>query len=180
MAPAASTTDVCPSRARHGALLVRFVHVTPATNARHKPIAPNANTRARPHGRSGPNYKQRKSPPCHECARTAPQRTLALATHTRASNTRVREDALRWKCTSTHTCALTKARGHGHTHTHPGRTHTNARTHTNEHTHAHTTIDAATHTRACRRRRTAHVRMRTETDPHARMQTHTHTDPHRH
>ncbi len=34
MAPAASTTDVCPDRAAHGALAVTLVQVTPAANAR--------------------------------------------------------------------------------------------------------------------------------------------------
>jgi hypothetical protein len=34
MAPAASTTDVCPFRAAHPALVVRLVHVAPAADAR--------------------------------------------------------------------------------------------------------------------------------------------------
>ncbi len=84
MAPAASTTDVCPFRAAHPALAVRHVHVTPAAERARQPAGRADRNHARARGRNvrrGPSYKYRKSLPCDGRARTAP-----LATHARNRN----------------------------------------------------------------------------------------------
>ncbi len=131
MAPeTASTTDVCPFRAAHGALAVRHVHVTPAAErARHlTPVAPNRNSaRAAADARRGPSYKYRKPPPCDGRARTAPRRTHALATNTRGI-------AIRWKLTNPHVRSHWHAYPHGHARTQIHvRAHPNEHKHTNEH-----------------------------------------------
>jgi hypothetical protein len=139
MAPAASTTDVCPDRAAHPALSVRHVQVTPAAErARHlTPVAPNRNRNARRRPAPPAGHKYRNPPPCDGRARTAPRRTHAPFMHTRCARTRTQPDQEARAHTYTHTHTRLRARAHAHTRTHPRtRAHTQTRTRTRISRHA--------------------------------------------
>jgi hypothetical protein len=110
----ASTTDVCPARAAHGALAVRLVHVTPAAErARARPVAANATAHAAADARRGPSYKYQKSPPCDGRARTAP-----LATHARNCNPM-----------ESHNYTHMRSQRHAYTHAHTARAQMDTNTH---------------------------------------------------
>ena len=144
MAPAASTTDVCPSRAPHGALAVRHVHVTPAAERARQPAGRAERNRARGrNARRGPSYKYRKPPPGDGRARTAPRRTHTFATHARGI-------AIRWNRTNPHMRSQRHAYTHGH-----------ARAQMDTNTHMSTRANAHAH---CMHTLIARARSRTE-DP---------------
>ncbi len=127
MAPAASTTDVCPNRPAHPALAVRHVQVTPAAKRARQPAGRAERNRARGrNARRGPRYKYRKSPPCDGRARTALRRTHAPFIQTRCARTRTQPDQEARARTHTQTHTHTRARAHTRTHTH-------ARAHTHKH-----------------------------------------------
>jgi hypothetical protein len=175
MAPeTASTTDVCPYRASHGALVVRLVQVTPAAKRATPADGTHAKAHARPPARRGPSYKYRTSPPCNDSARTAPRhksaRTAPRRSH--AANRRVREDAIRWK--HNHMCAH-KGKC-ARTHAPAPRAHAHQCTHSNP----YTSIDAATHSRSHAVAH-AHRPAYTQTLTHKHMlQTHTDACTHTH
>jgi hypothetical protein len=163
MAPATSITDVCPSRAAHGALVVRLVHVIPAANAGRplKPIAPN-----RKHAR-GPSYKYRKSPSCHKCARTAPGLAHTCVEHTTRARkmqsdgnarTQAHARSQRHACTDVRTRTRARACANPSANAHTGIhfTHRRARTHTARHTHTFIT----------RTRRRTHTHTNVPSDMH--------------
>ncbi len=165
MAPAASTTDVCPSRPAHGALVVRLIHVTPAAErARHlKPIAPNATAHARPPGAAGRAINTARP----RRASTAPAQRRGA--HTQSCRTRTRN-----------TCAKMLCRWNGKTTQSPAHTHKRARAQRNTHeTRTRTTMEAATHTRA-KRQATRHERTHTHTDARTHPCTHRRTDARTH
>ena len=156
MAPAASTTDVCPYRAAHSALAARVVKVRPAADARMtlKPIAPNRNPRTR--GRPAPPAELLIPP-----APAAPTRlhgARAVVPHAHAQ-------------THTRTCAKMLADAHMRAH---------KCAHKHSHNHAwtpHIRMDAAAHPRTHADAR-ARPRAHAHTDRFSDTPTHTH--PHAH
>jgi hypothetical protein len=162
MAPAASTTDVCPSRPAHGALVVRLVHVTPAANVRATGLW------RRPAKTHVPLLAELQIPPVAAEPRECPHKRRSVRTHT---NTRARAPA------KMQTDENARTHAQRHVPTHRGtRTKTHMHTHTDENPHARTdehehtpdtAKDAALRPCALRRR-------------HTHTHTHTHTNPHTH
>jgi hypothetical protein len=145
MAPAASTTDVCPHRAAHGAFAVRRVQVIPAADAR----APGRWHRTQPRARGrkarrGPSYLYRKSPPCDGRARSD-------AAHAHAES-ESDENA------HTHACALTQARIDAQTR---ARTDTRERTQMNTNTQTSTRTNARVHCTHAQKHPHMHLHLRT-------------------
>ncbi len=123
MAPAASTTDVCPYRAAHSALAVRLVQVTPAANPRepgqwHR----TATTRARPQraARAERLIRQvlavRWEGACSREAHARAHSSLTRAVHARAHR-RTKRRAQTHTRTRAHTRASADTRAHESTST---------------------------------------------------------------
>jgi hypothetical protein len=130
MAPAASITVVCPTRAVHPALRVRLVKVTPAANAREPGRWHRTQPRALGHMRA-----KMQSDRNARIQHMRSQRHAHTHGHARTG-------------TRTRTCSRAYAHTSAYEHTHIFTTHTHAHTHAQSHPHAHV---RCTHTRAHRR-----------------------------
>jgi hypothetical protein len=157
MAPAASTTDVCPSRPVHSALRVRLVHVIPAADACDRLLQPRARAAA---GAAGPSHHIPKR--AHTRTHAKPRHAHSRATHIKHTHARAR------RCLPTETstpnrthrnsqmpaCTDTNARTHG-----PAHAHKSVHKHAHKHTHEpHRRCHARTHSLCARRGRTDGLR----------------------
>ncbi len=181
MAPALSTTDVCPYRASHPALRVRLLKVLPAAIARD--ALSRSHRSATAHDRPPPaELFVPPAPTAPTQRRGAHTLSCHARTHTHAhARTHMRKDACRWNG-QTHSHNHTNARMHSHARKRMrARTRTCARTQTRAHkcaqtrTQTHTSAWTLPHTRA--RARTA-PRAQTRTDSEARGHSHTRTRTH--
>jgi hypothetical protein len=200
MAPAASTTDVCPDRPAHSALRVRLVQVIPAANAREPGRWHQTQPRAR--GRNARRRAELLIPQVAavrwEGAHSDSAHTHVRYTHARNSNpmeTHMRTNTRIYTRTRPHarTCARTqkkintKEHTHKHPHMHahlrtPSRTKYPPANSDSAHTHArytHEREDAIrlkrTNTRTC-----AHTGTHIRTDTRACTDMRTHTKENKH